>query len=127
MGKIETKYDLTQDLTIIKAVGKMKADDFHEWTASYYTGTVTSLALWDLTEADLSEIQTEDLRNDAEHTKTLAEVRKGGKTAIVSANSLEYGLGRMLETFYDMEDVPFEIQVFHTINEAMEWFDLKDE
>ena len=121
MGKIETKYDLTKALTIIKAVGKMKADDFHEWTANYYTGKVTSLALWDLTEADLSEIQTEDLRHDAEHTKALAEVRKGGKTAIVSANSLEYGLSRMLETFYDMEEVPFEIQVFHTINEAMEW------
>ena len=121
MGKIETKYDLAKALTIIKAVGKMKADDFHEWTANYYTGTVTSLALWDLTEADLSEIQTEDLRNDAEHTKALAEIRKGGKTAIVSANSLEYGLSRMLETFYDMEEVPFEIQVFHTINEAMEW------
>jgi hypothetical protein len=40
MGKIETKYDLTKALTIIKAVGKMKADDFHEWTANYYTGTV---------------------------------------------------------------------------------------
>jgi ferritin-like protein len=121
MGKIETKYDLTKALTIIKAVGKMKADDFHEWTANYYNGTVTSLALWDLTEADLSEIQTEDLRNDAEHTKALAERRKGGKTAIVSANSLEYGLSRMLETFYDMEEVPFETQVFHTINEAMKW------
>jgi hypothetical protein len=126
MGAIKTEYDLTNDLTIITAVGRMKPADFQEWTATYYAGTVTSLALWDLTQADLSEIHTEDLLNDAAHTKSVADIRKGGKTAIVSGNSLEYGMSRMLEAFYDLESVPFEVQVFRTIDDAMKWLGVKD-
>jgi hypothetical protein len=79
MGEIETTYDLPRNLTIITAVGKMDAADFREWTASYYAGTVTLHTLWDLTRADLSNIQADDLRNDAHHTKNLADLRKGGQ------------------------------------------------
>ncbi|MBC2734148.1 MAG: hypothetical protein HF981_07310 [Desulfobacteraceae bacterium] len=121
MGTIETTYDLTKDLTIIKAVGRMKPADFQEWTATYYAGTVTPLALWDLSEADLSEIQTDDLKKDASHTKSLSDVRKGGKTAIVTGNSLEYGLSRMLSAFYEFEQMPFEVQVFESMDEATKW------
>ena len=121
MGTIETKYDLSSDLTIITAKGRMQPADFREWTAAYYSGEATSLALWDLTNADLSEIRTEDLQSDAAHTKSVADVRKGGKTAIVSGNSLEYGLSRMLTTFYEFEQVPFEVQVFESMEEAAKW------
>ena len=123
MGEIETTYDLPGNLTIIKAVGKMEPGDFREWTASYYTGPVTLHTLWDLTQADLSQIQAADLRDDAAHTKLLADVRKGGKTAIVSANTLAYGMSRMLEAFYELEEIPFDVQVFHSLEEARAWLD----
>ena len=121
MGIIETTYDLPKDLTIIKAVGKMKPDDFHEWTARYYAGTVTLHSLWDLTQADLSDISTDDIRYDALQTKYLAIRRKGGKTAIVAGNAFEYGLSRMLETFYDLQEMPFDVQAFRTIDHARDW------
>jgi hypothetical protein len=121
MGNIETTYDLSKDLTIAAATGKMKAADFSEWTAEYYKGTVTRNVLWNIEKADMSELRTEDLRNDAKHTKDLAEVRNGGKTAIVTGSSLEYGMSRMLEAFYGIEDVPFEVQVFRNLDDAVEW------
>lgn len=121
MGTIDTTQDLSRNLTVIVATGKMKPEDFHEWTETYYRGTVTSLTLWDLTQADLSDLRSEDLRSDAIHTKALADVRKGGKTAIVSSNSLEFGLSRVLEAFYDMENVPFEVEVFTNTENAMKW------
>lgn len=121
MGRIETTYDLAKDLTVAKAVGKMTADDFHQWTAAYYAGQVTLNCLWDLTKADLSEIVTGDLRDDALETSTVADKRKGGKTAFVSANTLSYGLCRMLEAFYDLAKVPFEVQVFRSVDEAHAW------
>lgn len=123
MGEIETTYDLPRNLTIIKAVGKMEPADFREWTASYYAGTVTLHTLWDLTRADLSNIQADDLRNDAHHTKNLADVREGGKTAIVSANSLAYGMSRMLEAFYQIEKIPFDVEVFHNLDDARAWLE----
>ncbi len=121
MGSIETTYDLARDLTIVKATGKMKPDDFQEWTAKYYKGKVTSLCIWDLTQADLSALKTNDLIDDAKQTKNLSSVRKGGKTAIVTGNSLEYGLSRMLEVYYDIENVPFEVQVFDAMDKAEKW------
>ena len=45
MGTIETTYDLTKDLTIVKAAGKMKAGDFQDWRANYYKGTVTKIRI----------------------------------------------------------------------------------
>lgn len=121
MGLIETTYDLARDLTIVKATGKMKPDDFQAWTAKYYKGQVTSLCIWDLTQADLSALKTNDLIDDAKQTKSLASVRKGGKTAIVAGNSLEYGLSRMLEVYYDIESVPFEVRVFDAMDKAEKW------
>jgi len=126
MGNIETEYDLSGNLTVIKAEGRMKPDDFRAWTTRYYSGTVTPLALWDLTQADLSEIHAEDLRNDAAHTRSLADARKGGKTAIVSGTSLEYGLSRMLSTFYEFEEMPFDVQVFENMDDALKWLGVKD-
>jgi hypothetical protein len=45
VGIIETQYDLEKDLTDVKAMGKMRADDFHDWTDQYYRGTVTKIFL----------------------------------------------------------------------------------
>jgi hypothetical protein len=121
VGTIETKCDPSRNLTVAKATGMMTSNDFLDWTADYYSGTTTLFVLWDLSEANLSEINTGNIRDDAKLTKSLADKRKGGKTAIVSGNSLEYGISRMLETFYEMEEVPFEVQVFYDIDKAMEW------
>jgi len=128
MGTIETTYDRSRDLTLVKAIGRMTADNFQEWTANYYAGaeSVTSLVLWDLTQADLLEINTDHLRDDATLTKRLSDRRKGGKTAIVTGTALEYGLSRMLEAFYDIESVLFEVRVFHTIDNAMEWLGVRN-
>jgi hypothetical protein len=126
VGIIETQYDLEKDLTVVKATGKMIADDFHNWTDQYYRGTVTKLVLWDIVQADLSELKTDDIRDDAKRTKGLADGRSGGRTAIVTGNAFEYGMSRMLEAFYDLESVPFEVQAFHTIDEAMQWLGVKD-
>jgi hypothetical protein len=126
MGTIETTYDLPKDLTIATASGQMSARDFREWTANYYRGTVTKLVLWDILDADLSGLHADDIMHDAKQTKELANMRIGGKTAIVSSNSLEYGMSRMLEAFYDLESVPFEVQVFHTLGDAKRWLGVKE-
>jgi len=121
MGRIKTTYDLSKDLTVAKAIGKMKADNFRKWNETYYAGRVTSNCLWDLTDANLSEINTGTLRDEATVTKNLAGKREGGKTAFVTESTLEYGLCRMLEAFYDLQQVPIEVQVFRTIDDAKEW------
>ena len=126
MGTIKTTYDLPKNLTLAKAVGRMTADDFRKWNDDYYAGEVTLNCLWDLTQADLSDIVTGDLRDEAMQTRALADKRKGGKTALVAEGTVEFGISRMLEVFYELQYMPFAIEVFRTIDEAMKWLQFSD-
>lgn len=123
MGSIETTYDLSKDLTIIKAIGGLVADDIFTWSANYYANCeITTLHLWDITEADLSQITTEDIIEDSRRTAKMARGRRGGKTAVVaSMNSLEFGLSRMSEAHHAIELVPIEYRLFDSMIEAMDW------
>lgn len=123
MGSIETTYHLSKDLTIIKATGGLVEDDIFTWSANYYAnGEITTLHLWDITEADLSQITTEDIIEDSRRTSKMAQVRKGGKTAVVaSMNTLEFGLSRMSEAHHEIELVPIEYRLFDSMKEAKEW------
>ena len=126
MGNIETTYDLPNDLTVVTATGRMTADDFHNWTTNYYAGEVTSLHLWDITRADLSLISTNDGIEDAQRTAEAAQIRKGGKTAIVvSKDTLGFGLSRMSETFHSIENAPVEYMIFTSRKSATDWLGVK--
>jgi len=121
MVSIEATLDLPQDFTTITVVGKVKADDVHEWQTRHYARTVTSLHLWDLTKADLSEISTGDIIATVERTKMVVDKRKGGKSALVCRDGLEFGLCRMGETYSEIHKIPVEYQTFRSLDQAREW------
>ena len=121
MGSFETTFDLDIDLTFIKVVGKVTAEDFHAWTADYYSGPTTKLNLWDLRQADLSAIGSDDLLEDAVRSKKVADRRQGGKTAVVSDKALEFGIARMRAVYAEIMEMPFAFQVFQTMAEARAW------
>ncbi len=109
MGTIETTYDRARDLTIAKASGRMTAEDHREWIKTYYDGDkVTSRILWDVREADFSQITRQDILDHVHFARQLiADARKGGKTAVlIDKDMLGFGLSRMRETYFDMEGVP---------------------
>ena len=121
IGTIETTFDLSKDLTIITAVGKMEADDFRRWTTDYYDGTVTRLHLWDISRADLSEITVENIEENIIITKNVSNLRRGGKTAFVTPKDLEFGIGRMGEMRYEIAIDTIEYQTFRTFDKAKAW------
>ncbi len=121
MGTISAKYDRAKDLTIVTAKGVITADDLLDWGNNYYEGQITSLILWDVTNADLSSLQADQLREIAENMSRISEVRKGGKTAFVYDKPLEYGIGRMFQAYSEIEDMPFEVQSFQSFDEAKAW------
>lgn len=121
MGSISATYEIENDLTIVTATGKLNADDFHTWMVKYYAGQITSLILWDLTGADLSGFTNSEVRVIAQHTKQISNARKGGKTALVFAEVLEFGMGRMFEAYSEIEQMPFEFRTFQSFDKAREW------
>ena len=121
MGLIDIAFDPIQDLTVVTATGKLKADDFHKSIREYYSGPVTAHILLDLNQADLSAFQSHDLIRIAGLSKQVAETRQGGKTAIVSNKALEYGIGRMFEAYAQLERTPFKVEIFRSHGDAKQW------
>ncbi len=121
MGTISAKYETEKDLTIVTVEGVISADDLLDWGNSYYEGQITSLILWDVTKADLSGLQSDKLRKIAEIMSRISEARRGGKTAFVYDNPLEFGIGRMFQAYSEMEDMPFQVQSFRSFHEARKW------
>ena len=121
MGLITTKYDFAQNLTMFKVVGKVAVVDFIDALARYYSDDVTLLTLWDLTEADLAAIATDEIKELAGYARQLAEARRCGKTAVVFSGTLGFGLGRMFETYLEIAGLPLEFNNFDNIEAALAW------
>ena len=127
MGHIQTTYDSSQGLTTYKVVGKMTTTSFIDCLARCHAGDLSLLNLWDLTEADLSAIATDEIEDLAEYAKHLVESSQGGKTALVFGGSLGFGLGRMFETYLEIAGLPLVINSFRSLEAALQWLHRGDE
>jgi hypothetical protein len=121
MGCIETIYDTSRNLTTFKAVGAMEAAYINDCLERYYEAGVTAHALWDLSEAELSGLTSDEISNLAQYGSQLASNRAAGKTAIVFTSPFEYGLGRIFQTFVEMKATPVELKLFRSLDEAKQW------
>jgi hypothetical protein len=77
--------------------------------------------LWDFTQARVSSLTTDQVRQVADKVKQLGANSVGGKTAIVFTSKPDFGLGRMYETLVGLRDHTFETRVFHSLEEAKQW------
>jgi len=121
MGSIETLFDMPLGLTISVTRGLIKLEDVLNWISNYYSGTVTQLLLWDLTEADLSEITITELKEIAAAVKKRDYLRPSGRTAFFSKGGIEYGIGRIFQEYAVMEGVESEYMSFRDMSEAKKW------
>jgi hypothetical protein len=67
MGRIETTYLTSRDLTTFKAVGTMEAANINDCLQRYYEVGATSLAMWDFCEAELSGLTSDEISNLAQY------------------------------------------------------------
>ncbi len=123
MANIKTTYDTNKDLTSFIVTGKLTPADLYDCLAHYFGGSVTLSTRWDITEAEVPAAPVDEICSLAQYVRSLSDARIGGKTAILSNDDLGYGMSRMLGTFYELENVPFEIQVFRRRNEATKWLE----
>lgn len=127
MGTFETICDPSKDLTIVKVIGKVSEEDFWRWVGDFYSGPVTSLVLWDLVQADMSDMVSGTTNGDIkEHVRQVnevaAEVRRGGKTAIVVSDNVHaFRLSIRLESLADLDVSPFDRRTFTRMDEARKW------
>ena len=121
MSKIETKIYKEKDLTIHTVSGSLTVQVVYDELDRYYAGPVTMHILWDVTRADLSSWETDQIVSLVKKVKEHSHVRAGGKTAIVISKNLDFGISRMYQAYAEREKIDFEIGVFRDIEKAVLW------
>ncbi|MHC4718227.1 MAG: hypothetical protein ACYS5V_14740 [Planctomycetota bacterium] len=121
MGTITTSFDREHDLTVHTVTGQVAADQILEQLGRYAAAGGTKLVLWDLTAGTLAAIPGEGLRDVLRKAGEYGRQRTRGKTAVAVSRDIDFGLGRMLEVFSELEESPREIKCFRGVDAAREW------
>ena len=118
---IETIVDEKQNLTIHKCSGNLTEQEILDTIHSFYDGDPTLYTLWDFTNASMSGISPRAITKMFALIQKLGPGRRGGKTAVVAPEDLEYGMARMFQIMSDVNDFPFKIKVFRYFGDASQW------
>jgi len=112
-----------KELTTLVVSGELSKQKWLEAHRSIYEGHPTKNLLWDFRNADFRRITSEDVGFMADYVQEHGHLRAGGKTAWVVSNALEFGMLRMAEAFGEIRKLPFEIKLFRSMDEAIQWLD----
>jgi hypothetical protein len=128
MNTVEKKQstDAEKDLTTIAVKGRIQTNEFIQALENFYQGEYTLNLLWDLTAADISEMEKHQMEEIISTAKKYAHLRPGGKTAIVTTRAVDYGISRMFEILAEIKNHPIRHHVFYDIKEAKNWLEMQD-
>ena len=122
---ITSQVDKSKNLTIYTLTGELTIDEIHEALKSFWEAHELTLnLLWDARSAIVTNLKSSDIESIAtfiSQYRDRFEERKDGKAAIVASTDLQYGLSRIVEALYEIEDFPTNLQAFRTIEEAIQW------
>ena len=120
---ISRRVDPEKELTTLVVSGELSYEKWLDAHKSIYEEHPTKNLLWDFRNADFYPITSRDVEFMADYVQKHGHLRAGGKTAWVVSKALEFGMLRMAETFGEIRQLPFEIRLFHSMDEATQWLD----
>jgi hypothetical protein len=116
-------FESQKDLTIFTAEGDLTFDEQMAALKGFYGGIPTANVIWDFRGLQGTRISSEELQEIISYIKRDENKRLGGKTALVSATDLDFGLSRMSEMYAEAEELPWKIKAFRSMDEALRWLD----
>ncbi len=123
---VETLRNQDQDLTTLVVTGAVSEAEMYEALEGFYRQKPTVFLLWDMSQADLAHVTPDMLQRFIRRGAQLGAARRGGRTAVIAPGELQYGLSRMSEMFFELEDTPFSFRVFRSRHEALLWLNAAD-
>ena len=123
---VNITHDKDNDILVVTVVGELSLASLAE-AAQQIVSTDKHApnisALWDLRQADTSNIDQHFLKSLVALRENQYKEREGAKLALVANSDLKYGLSRMYEML--SSDLPQSMHVFRTINDAKDWLGSK--
>ena len=119
MAVIDVYRDQQRNLTVFTVSGRLDARELSQCVHSQYQGRTTGLVLWDFSNASWAGICKRDFRMSIRKGKKYS--RAGDKKAFVFTNDVDYGIGRMLEAYTEIEKFQSETRIYKSMQQANEW------
>jgi hypothetical protein len=120
---ISTSIDASRDLTTFTVKGELSFQEQMDALKAFYRGEPTANVLWDFRLLEGKRISLQELEEVSDFIKKNQSKRPVGKTALVVANDLDYGLSRASMTLYEIRNVSLSIMPFRSMDEALKWID----
>ncbi len=125
MAEIKTSIDYQLDLTVQTVWGDVTSQEILDKLENYYQGRTTRLILWDWTNATLVRMGFDELHQLVIKARKFS--RKGGKTAFVFSEDVDFGLGRIIEALAKIENYDYEFCCFRSIVDAEKWLGIPEQ
>jgi len=110
-----------ENCIVMEVIGSPSARQLIKAMNEIYQGKIPMLIIWDFTRGSAIKLSSADLTGLATHAKTYGDKRTGGRSAIIAPRDLEYGMGRMLEVYVEINKLPNQYKVFRDMESAAEW------
>jgi hypothetical protein len=118
---IFSSCDDTKNLTIFTVEGSLTFDEQITTLQEFYSADPTANVLWDFRGHKGNRISSEEVQKIISLVKSYGNKRPKGKTALVSNKDLDFGLSRVSEAYANIENLPWEIRSFRSMDEALKW------
>ena len=116
MEKIKTIHDKKRNLVMQKCVGAIDIGEVKIKIEEHFRVSPTKNILWDLTEADLTGLTSEQIRTLA---LQIAAVKPQSKSALLVNSALSLGLANMFAAYMDSGFPNVRLRVFVNQEEAL--------
>ncbi|OIO68223.1 MAG: hypothetical protein AUJ57_10350 [Zetaproteobacteria bacterium CG1_02_53_45] len=118
-----THFEPENHMILRTATGALHAADMIEamvQTLYQPPFRISMHAIWDITDADVSHLEREDLLTLVEHIRNYTDKRGSGyKIAIAAERDISFGIARMFAILCD--ELPICIAVFRNMELARNW------
>ncbi len=116
---IDIDRDRDRELATITIKGDLEAGEMDPVLKKYFANSPCKSTIYDSSEGCWSNLSADFLRRMVSKSKVYS--RAGAKTAMVFADPVSFGIGRMVESNCAIAGYENEIECFHSLEEATNW------
>ena len=124
LEKIDAYVDRNKDLTSYTVEGRVTAKQIITTIEEFHQSISTKYLLLDFSNSHVHHLQNFEIESIANVFNKHAFIENLEKIALVFSSNVDFGIGRMFETFTEIRGVPQEIMSFHTVDEAYKWLNM---
>ncbi|MBD3671796.1 MAG: hypothetical protein HUJ29_13585 [Gammaproteobacteria bacterium] len=119
---LETEIRESEGLVVHTITGELSLDEVKQATVRLFSNPAfrpDMSILVDLREGTANALSQQDLDDFVELTQAMDEKRGNGRSAILAARDVDFGIGRILQALLDGSSR--SLQVFRDYKQALKW------